>query len=83
MKHLVTAAVIAVGVVALGATSASAAIICNDEGDCWKVKTKHTYPPDARVHVYEDDYVIDTKKYKWREGRPGPGYWRGGVWIDF
>ena len=31
MKHLVTAAVIAVGVVALGATSASAAIICNDE----------------------------------------------------
>ena len=50
-----------------------------DEGDCWKVKEKHTYPPDVRVHVYEDDYVIDTKKYKMREARPGRGYWRGGA----
>jgi hypothetical protein len=83
MKHLVTAAVMALGVLAFGATSASAAVVCNDEGDCWKVKKKETYPPDARVNVYEDDYVVDTKKYKWREEGPPPGYWRGGVWVPF
>jgi hypothetical protein len=31
----------------------------------------------------EDDYVVDTKKYKWREPGAGRGYWRGGVWIGF
>jgi len=34
MKHLVTAAVMTVGALAFGAASASAAIVCNDEGDC-------------------------------------------------
>ena len=27
--------------------------------------------------------VVDTKKYKMREARPGRGYWSGGVWVDF
>jgi hypothetical protein len=48
--------------------SASAAIVCNDERECWKVKEKHTYLPNVKLHVYEDDYVIDTKK-----SRPTPG----------
>jgi hypothetical protein len=83
MKHLVTASVIAVGALAFGAASASAAIICNDEGDRWKTHKKQTYPPAARVHVYEDNYVVDTKKYKMREAQREPGYWRGGVWVGF
>ena len=73
----------AAGALALTASSASAAIVCNSEGDCWKVKEKHKYPPHANVTIYDDDYVIDTKKYRWREARPGPGFWRGGVWIGF
>jgi hypothetical protein len=76
------------GIVALAAaftlsTSASAAIVCNNDGDCWRVKERHTYTPDVQLHVYDDDWVIDTNKYKWREVGKGRGYWRGSVWINF
>jgi hypothetical protein len=80
MKYLGTAAFVAA--LAL-ATSASAAVVCNDDGDCWRVKEKHAYPPEVRLHHYDDDWVIDTKKYRWRDVGPGRGYWRGGVWIGF
>jgi hypothetical protein len=73
----------AAGAVALMTSGVSAAIICNDEGDCWQATERLTYPPEARVQIYEDDYVIDKKKYKMREARPGRGYWRGGVWVGF
>ena len=42
-------------------TGASAAVVCNDEGDCWKVKDKHKYPPEVNVEIYDDDW-------KWPEG---------------
>jgi hypothetical protein len=64
-------------------TGASAAVVCNEDGDCWKVKERLTYPPEARVEIYDDDFDITTKKYSWREAGPGNGYWRGGVWVDF
>ena len=83
MKHLLTAGVVTLGLFAFGATTASAAVICNDEGDCWKTKETYSYPPKARVHIYDDDYVVDTKKYKLRKARPGRGYWSGGAWVDF
>ena len=35
-KYLVSAAFL--GLLALTATNASAAVVCNDEGDCWRVK---------------------------------------------
>ena len=38
-KYLLSAAVGIVGVFAL-ATTASAAIVCNEDGDCWRVKEK-------------------------------------------
>jgi hypothetical protein len=48
--------------VALGLTAftfsvstASAAIVCNDDGDCWHVKNKYTYPPSVQLHVYGDE----------------------------
>ena len=44
MKHLLTAGVVTLGLFAFGATSASAAIVCNEEGDCWKTKRSYTYP---------------------------------------
>jgi hypothetical protein len=66
------------------ASAASAAVVCNEDGDCWRVEERHTYPPDVRVQIYDDDWTFtDTKKYRWREAGPGRGYWRGGVWIDF
>ena len=66
---------------------ASAAVVCNEWGDCWKVKDRHTYPPGVNLQVYDDDWKWadnDRTKYRWREPGEGRGYWgRGGVWIGF
>ena len=43
MKYLGSAIIGLVGSIAL-TTGASAAVVCNDEGDCWRVKEKHKYP---------------------------------------
>ena len=65
-------------------TSASAAIVCNDEGDCWKVKETHKYPSGVNVQIYEDNWKWpEGAKYRWRDAGPGPGYYKGGVWIGF
>jgi hypothetical protein len=81
MKKLTTAALAVIGLVALTA-SASASVVCNDDGDCWRTKERIDYPPEARLHVYGDDYAIGPK-YHMREAREGHGYYRGGVWIGF
>jgi hypothetical protein len=81
MKHLKTVILAVLGIVALTA-GASAAVVCNDEGDCWRTKERFAYPPDARVQLYDDDYAIGPK-YRWRDAREGRGYYRGGVWIGF
>jgi hypothetical protein len=68
---------------ALAATSASAAVVCNDEGDCWHVKGEAKYKPELKLHVYGDDWKFadkDKDRYRWRE-HEGRGYWRSGVWI--
>jgi hypothetical protein len=79
------AALALAGSLTLGTTGASAAIVCNDDGDCWKVKEKYEYKPEFRLHVYDDDWKWDRAhdhKYRWRESR-GRGYWNKGVWIEF
>jgi len=81
MKYLVSATLGLLGTVALIA-SASAAVVCNDEGDCWRTKERLTYPPEARITLYDDDYAIGPK-YRWREAGKDRGYWRGGVWVGF
>jgi hypothetical protein len=68
---------------ALCATPASAAVVCNDEGDCWHVKGRAEYKPELKLRVYNDDWKWadhEHDKYRWRE-HEGRGYWRGGVWI--
>jgi hypothetical protein len=39
------AAVIGASALAMAATSASARIVCNEEGDCWHVQTEYEYAP--------------------------------------
>ena len=85
MKYFGAAALAVLGTLALS-TGASAAIVCNEEGDCWKVKERHTYPPDVRLKVYEDDWKwadVDRPKYRWRDPGEKRGFWRGGVWVTF
>lgn len=31
---------------------------------------QYAVPPDVRLHIYDDDWTIDTKKYRWREAGP-------------
>jgi hypothetical protein len=81
MRHIATASLAILGLVAVTAT-ASAAVVCNDDGDCWRSKERLAYPPEARVHIYGDDYAIGPK-YHMREAREGHGYYRGGVWVTF
>ena len=81
-KYLVGAAL--VGALAFSATGASAAVVCNSEGDCWKVKEKYAYPPEVNLEVYDDDWTWgDSPKYRWRDAGSGRGYWNKGVWIGF
>lgn len=76
-------ALIAAGAFLLGASSASAAVVCNEEGDCWRVKKRVDYKPELRLRVYDDDWKWkDGENYRWREARSEHGYWKGGVWID-
>ena len=51
MKHLLTAGVVTLGLFAFGATTASAAIVCNEEGDCWKTKEIHVSTQSWRPHL--------------------------------
>ena len=81
-KYLVSALVGAVGILAFTATNASAAIVCNGEGDCWHVKDKYDYRPEWGLQVYPDDWSWSGDKYRWRE-HEGRGYWNKGVWIGF
>jgi hypothetical protein len=64
-------------------SSASAAVVCNAENECWHVKAKYDYKPEFGLTVHEDGWKWgDGEKYTWRE-HTGRGYWRNGVWIKF
>ena len=81
MKYLGRAALAVLGMVAL-TTSSTAAVVCNDEGDCWRTADRLDYPPNVGISIYDDDYDIGPK-HRWREAGKGRGYYRGGVWIGF
>lgn len=86
MTMVAKALVIASGVLVLGATTASAAVVCNKDGDCWRTKKRYGYKPEFGLTIHSDSWKWrdrDRAKYRWREGREGRGYWRNGVWITF
>jgi hypothetical protein len=77
------AALLGVSGVAVTTTSASAAIVCNQENECWHVRDKYEYKPEFGVTVHEDNWQWQpTEHYTWRE-HEGRGYWRNGAWITF
>ena len=81
MKALNKALIVAASAVVLSATAASAAVVCNDEGDCWHVRGNPSYGPELKLSIHPDNWRWGShEKYKWRE-HEGHGYWRGGSWI--
>ena len=86
MKKYVGSALLGLAGLFAMTAGASAAVVCNDDGDCWKVKDKHTYPSGVNVRVYDDNWKwaeADRGKYRWRDPGAGRGFYRGGVWIGF
>ena len=85
LKKAVLTALIGAGGLAFVATSASAAIVCNADGDCWHVKEQYTYAPAYGVTVHDDAWKWedhDAANYRWRE-HEGRGYWHNNVWVTF
>jgi hypothetical protein len=65
----------------IAASSASAEIVCNGEGECWHVKRHYDYRPEFGLVVHPDGWAWGANEhYRWHEGR-GRGYWHNGIWI--
>lgn len=83
MSSISKMTIIAAAAMTLGVSSASADVVCNEEGDCWRVKERRTYEPSLKLRVYPDDWRWkEGERYRWREHGRGHGYWRNGVWIE-
>ena len=83
-KTLIAGAIAAAGI-ALSATSASAYVACNGEGQCWHVHrhANYNYNPGFGIVVHPDRWRWGANDhYAWRE-HSGRGYWRNGAWIRF
>lgn len=79
------AAILGAGAVIASTFGASAAIVCNHEGDCWHTATRYAYPPSFGLTVHADNWKwrdAEKDRYHWRE-HDGRGYWRKGVWVTF
>ncbi len=71
-----------VGLLALSAASASAAIVCSGNV-CWHTHESYAYPPEARVIVHPDGWRWGPReRFSWRE-HEGRGYWRRGDWVEW
>ena len=76
-------AIMVASAAALGSTSASAAIVCNEDGDCWHTPTEYQYQPTFGLTVHQNDWKWkDNEKHSWRE-HEGKGYWKGSTWKEF
>ena len=69
-----------------GAATASAEVVCNEDGDCWRIKERYEYKPELKLRVYPNDWKwADNEKdrYRWRDAPSEKrGYWRQGVWVE-
>ncbi len=82
MNAISKALILSASALAFAATGASAAVVCNNEGDCWHVKGEAKYKPEFKLHVHPDNWKFAEKEnYRWRE-HEGHGYWRSGIWIN-
>ena len=86
------ACVVAVGFGA-AASSASARVVCNREGDCWNSHANVRYPRELGVRVYSDRYADQGyREQRWHDNHRrwhdeghdhDRGAYRNGVWFGF
>lgn len=86
LRTAALASMLGMGAILVSASSASASIVCNDDGDCWHVRDQYSYPTGVHLVVHEDSWRWDDNDrdhhYRWHE-HDGRGYWNGGVWVAF
>jgi hypothetical protein len=72
------------GALTVTATPSEAAIVCNRDGDCWRVRGRpNYYKPEFGLRVYGDNWRWRRgEKYRFRDVGRGRGYYRDGVWIN-
>ena len=81
-----TKAILGAGIaLTLTAGTASAAVVCNEEGDCWRVSGEPRYEPSLKLRIQKDDWKwqdSEKDRYRWREPGRGNGHYRNGAWIE-
>jgi hypothetical protein len=83
MRVVSNSLLIGAAALTLTAGAASAAVVCNDEGDCWRVQEQRSYEPSLKLRVMPDNWKWkEGEKYRWRDAGRGHGYYRNGVWIE-
>ena len=73
------------GFLACSTIVSHAAVVCNEEGDCWRTTQRYEYRPEHRVTIHDDVWKLE-KQYRLREDREEHkkrGYYKSGVWIEF
>ena len=83
ITKLAAAALLSVATVAVTASSASAYVACNREGECWHVRDRYDYHQNtASSFIRTTGAGARNEHYRWHEHQ-GRGYWRNGIWITF
>lgn len=83
VSKIAFAALLGAGGLALAASNASAAIVCNGAGYCWHTHHHYHYHPAWGLTVHPDNWRWGPDEhYVWHE-HAGRGYWRDGVWVTF
>ena len=82
-SKIAAGAMLGLSALAMSASVASAAVVCNGEGACWHVRRPYAYAPAYGVTVHPDNWRWGRgEHYAWRE-HAGRGYWRHGAWTRF
>jgi hypothetical protein len=82
MSALSKSIILGAAALTLASTAASAAIVCNREGECWHHAGEVKYGPELKLVIHPDNWKwAEHEKFKWRE-HEGHGYWRKGVWVE-
>jgi hypothetical protein len=74
-----------IGALAVTASTASARMVCNADGDCWHTDNNIKYPGTGYVR-HNDDWYFHQKwdndnHDHYRDYHEGRGYYKSGVWI--
>ena len=62
----------AISLVGMSSLSASARIVCDEDGDCWHTPETYAYPPSVQLEIHPDGWNWkegDHRAWKEHEGR--------------